>query len=226
MLISVDGKISTGSTDVLDFDSDFANIEYLKQGKKQFHELEQQTDLHNLNSGKVFAKMGANEGVMFQEKIPVTFVLIDSKPHLTKSGVEHLLEKTAGLILVTTKNDHPATKIEHENLSVIHFDLRINFEGLFSQLWSDFNVRKLTIQSGGTLNAVLTRDKLIDEVSIVIAPLLVGGEDTPSLIDGPSLTKISELKELTMLELAHVKPLRNSYLHLVYKVRANSGLAT
>jgi riboflavin biosynthesis pyrimidine reductase len=35
----------------------------------------------------------------------------------------------------------------------------------------------MTIQSGGTLNAKWVRLGLVDEVSVVIAPLLVGGKD-------------------------------------------------
>ena len=45
MLISVDGKISTGSTDELDVDQDFPKIAGLKEGLHQYYEIEQTTDL-------------------------------------------------------------------------------------------------------------------------------------------------------------------------------------
>lgn len=61
MLTSVDGKISTGSTDKLDVDKDFPKIGGIKEGLKQYYEIEQTTDLYSLNSGRVMAKVGANK---------------------------------------------------------------------------------------------------------------------------------------------------------------------
>ena len=45
MLISVDGKISTGATDDLDVDKDFPQIAGVSEGLHQYYEIEQTTDL-------------------------------------------------------------------------------------------------------------------------------------------------------------------------------------
>ena len=45
MLMSVDGKISTGSTDEMDVDKDFPKIDGVKEGLHQYYEIEQTTDL-------------------------------------------------------------------------------------------------------------------------------------------------------------------------------------
>lgn len=45
------------------------------------------------------------------------------------------------------------------------------------------------------------RENLIDYVNIVIAPLLVGGSDTSTLIDGKSISDVSELNKLRALKL-------------------------
>ena len=84
MLSSVDGKISTGSTDNLDVDKDFPTISGVKEGLYQYYEIEQTTDLWSLNSGRVQAKIGVNTRP-FPEKSPVSFVIIDNK-HLTERG--------------------------------------------------------------------------------------------------------------------------------------------
>ena len=89
---------------------------------------------------------------------------------------------------------------------------------LFRKLKQDFGVKRMTIQTGGTLNAVFLREKLIDKLSIVVAPTLIGGKDTPSLIDGKSLSSIHELPNLKALKLISVKKLNDSYLHLKYDV--------
>jgi 2,5-diamino-6-(ribosylamino)-4(3H)-pyrimidinone 5'-phosphate reductase len=61
MLSSVDGKISTGASDALEADSGFSIIGGVRQGLRQYYEIEQTTDLWSLNSGRVQAKMGVNE---------------------------------------------------------------------------------------------------------------------------------------------------------------------
>ena len=72
MLMSVDGKISTGASDSLDVDKDFPKITGVKEGLHQYYEIEQTTDLWSLNSGRVQAKIGANTKDMPQ-KTPVSF---------------------------------------------------------------------------------------------------------------------------------------------------------
>ena len=71
---------------------------------------------------------------------------------------------------------------------------------LFRKLKQDFGVKRITIQTGGTLNAVFLREKLIDKLSIVVAPTLIGGKDTHSLIDGKSLSSIRELPNVKALK--------------------------
>lgn len=56
MLMSVDGKISTGATDDLDVDKDFPKIMGVQEGLHQYYEIEQTTDLWSLNSGRVQEK--------------------------------------------------------------------------------------------------------------------------------------------------------------------------
>ncbi len=81
-----------------------------------------------------------------------------------------------------------------------------------------YNIERITIQSGGTLNCELLRKKLIDYVNIVIAPLLVGGSSTSTLIDGKSISKVEELNILKALKLIECNVLENSYVQLKYRV--------
>ncbi len=85
----------------------------------------------------------------------------------------------------------------------------------------NYNVVKITIQSGGTLNCEFLRNNLIDYVNIVVAPILVGGASTNTLIDGKSISKVEELNKLKALELLECNVLKNSYIQLKYKVLNN-----
>lgn len=221
MLTSVDGKISTGSSDYLDVDKDYKNIPGLKEGLQQYYDLEQRTDLFSFNTGRVFAKIGVNEKTDEPQKLPVSFVVIDSRPHLTSSGVVYLAKKSQKLFVVTTNVQHPAFLLTqtHQNIEVILYENKIDFTNLFLKLYLEYGVEKLTIQSGGTLNTTLVREGLVDRVLLVVAPALIGGANTSTLMDGESLHAENELTKIKTLEIVQAKPLDNSYLLLEYKVK-------
>ena len=215
LLSSVDGKISTGATDELDVDRDFPKIAGVREGLHQYYEIEGTTDLWSLNTGRVQAKMGVNEKPL-PEKSPVSFVLVDSK-HLTEGGVRYFSRLSDKLVLITTNKEHPAFVVDAENLHIIYQD-ELSLADALRALKSDFGCERLTIQSGGTLNALFLREKLIDYVDIVVAPVLIGGKDTATVIDGASLTSPSELSALGALALEECTVLDDSYVRLRYKV--------
>ncbi len=219
ILMSLDGKISTGDNDSLDFDRDLPRIPDINDGLYQYYELEGDTDLYSLNTGRVMAKVGANEEMDETDKLPVSFIFIDNKPHLNLTGIENFIRKSSQLFIITTNESHPAFEMEDtENLEIIHYQGEIDFTDLFRRLKEDCGVDRITVQSGGTLNAVLLREGLIDKVSVVIAPCLIGGKDTPSLVDGESLHSVEELHKIKVLKLKDCKVLDGSYLHLQYEV--------
>ena len=216
MISSLDGKISTGSVDDRDIDKDFPKIKGVKEGLKQYYELEQKTDLHSLNTGRVMAKIGVNSKKEQPKKIPVTFVIVDNK-HLDKNGITYLTRWLKKLYLVTTNKNHPAFKDNATNLEVIYYK-KLNFKDLFEKLKQEYKINRLTLQSGGTLNSILLRDGLIDCISLVIAPCLIGGSETSTLIDGKSLISEKDLKHIKALKLIKCQKLKDSYLNLTYKV--------
>lgn len=89
----------------------------------------------------------------------------------------------------------------------MHYEERINFADLFRKLKVEYKAGKLTIQLGGALNATSVREGLIDRVLLVVAPALIGGSKTVTLIDGDSLHTPDELFTIKTLELIQVKPL-------------------
>jgi len=217
MLMSVDGKISTGDNDERDTDKDFPKIDGVKEGRQQYYDLEQETDLWSLNTGRVMAKIGVNEKVDEPEKMPVNFVLIDNN-HLTEKGLKYMANKANKLVVATANLNHPAAKMSLDNFEVIMFKNQVDFKDLFAKLKSDYGCDRLTIQSGGTLNSVLLRDGLVDHLSVVIAPCLIGGKDTATLVDGESLHSESDLLKIRPLQLVECKKLKNSYINLKYDV--------
>lgn len=214
MLSSVDGKISTGEGDALDFDQDFPNVAGVAEGLQQYYDIEQTTDLWSLNTGKVQAKIGVNTRALPQ-KSPVSFVMIDNH-HLTAHGIAYFCALSQTFVLVTTNKQHPAFACNASNLKILHQET-LDLHAMLSDL-KKLGCERLTIQSGGTMNGLFLREKLFDFVDIVVAPVLVGGKNTPTLIDGETLSCTTELSKLGVLELQSATPLQNSYLRLQYKV--------
>lgn len=205
---------------MLDVDQDFKRIHGIKEGLKQYYDLEKTTDLFSFNSGRVMAKIGVNTRTEEPEKMGCSFIIIDNSPHLTDAGVTYLSKWVKTLFLVTTNPNHPSFKLKNslDNITTILYKDTIDFTDLFEQMKNNYQAQRVTIQSGGALNAQLLKSNLIDEVSIVIAPCLVGGSDTTTLVDGPSHQTESSLLNIRPLKLIEAKTLSNSYLHLRYSI--------
>ena len=217
MLMSVDGKISTGATDDMDVDKDFPRIPGVGEGLHQYYAIEQTTDLWSLNTGRVQAKMGVNEKPM-PAKSPVSFVLVDST-HLTEHGVRYFCALSQKFVLITTNRAHPAFGVKESNLHVIYQE-ELSLPAALAALREDYGCERLTVQSGGTLNGLFLREKLIDFVDLVVAPVLVGGKNTSTLIDGKDILTEEELNALGVLTLESCEVLEASYLRLRYRVIA------
>ena len=215
MLASVDGKISTGATDALDVDQDFPMIAGVKEGLHQYYEIEQTTDLWSLNSGRVQAKIGANTKPL-PKKSPVSFVLIDQK-HLNERGVRYFCALAKEFVLITTNPEHPAFAVKESNLHII-LQTELSLKNALATLKTTYGCERLTVQSGGTLNALFLKEKLFNFIDIVVAPVLIGGKDTASIIDGASLMQKEDLGQLGVLKLIDCAALEDSYVRLRYQV--------
>jgi len=221
MIQSLDGKISTGDNDSLDIDKDLSRIVGIKEGLYQYYDLEKKTDLVSLNSGRVQVKVGVNERKWTRkEHDDVSFIIIDSRPHLDKNGVEYFAKRSKIFYVITTNKNHPAflLKNKYSNIKILFYEKNIDFVDAFNTLKQKYGIQNITIQTGGTLNAELLKLKLIDRISIVIAPCLIGGRNTQSLIGGESSHTGIDLKHIKSLSLKKCDILKNSYLHLQYDV--------
>lgn len=218
MLQSLDGKISTGSSDLTDFDSDFPNIEGLREGLQQYYDIEKTTGYWSLCTGRTQAKIGVNTKEPGENR-GFSFVVLDTN-HLEVKGVQYLCSIVDNLVVVTTNTNHPAYSVKADNLYVMLMQ-DMNLRSILEMLHDKFDISNIVIQSGGTLNAEFVKQGLIDYVDIVVAPVLVGGKDTPTTVDGESRTSKAELNTLGILELEKITPLKDSYIRLGYKVRHN-----
>lgn len=220
MLMSIDGKISTGESDAFDFDADIPKIKSIVDGLHQYYDIEKTTDLWSLNTGRVFNKLGYNGDIEVQ-RVDANFIIIDNV-HLKIKGIVNLSKKVNKLVLVTSNLRHPAIrrKLDEkiDNLSILYYDTKIDLKLLMEDMYRLYRCESITIQSGSTLNSELFKHRLIDKLDIVIAPFIVGGKGTPTLVGGEGLKSIEEVVDLNTFKLNQMAWLDNSYIRLQYSL--------
>jgi len=92
-----------------------------------------------------------------------------------------------------------------------HVDLRAALEELNAR----YGIKVVRVDSGGQLNGVLFRAGLVDEVSVLVNPCLVGGTSPRSIFVAPDLTSSDGVIPLKLL---HVETLQDNVVWLRYEV--------
>ena len=92
---------------------------------------------------------------------------------------------------------------------------RVDFRIALAELKARYGIGTVQVDSGGTLNGVLLRAGLVDEVSMVISPRLVGGAEARSMYRAPELTSP---EGVIGVKLIHLERLRGDLVWLRYEV--------
>ena len=88
----------------------------------------------------------------------------------------------------------------------------INLKRVLAKLRSRFGIRTLLLEGGGKINGTFLAADVIDELSVLIAPVAVGAVGTPTLFDvGPESARHK-------LRLISVKKLERNIVWLRYKL--------
>ena len=92
----------------------------------------------------------------------------------------------------------------------------VDMHAALEALRARYKVKKVRADCGGTLNGVLLRAGLVDEVSLIVNPSLVGGRSPVSIFVGEHL----DSPELAVrVRLTHMEKLKGGAVWLRYKVR-------
>jgi 2,5-diamino-6-(ribosylamino)-4(3H)-pyrimidinone 5'-phosphate reductase len=122
-------------------------------------------------------------------------------------------------VLVLGSNSTPQTYLDELQKQQIEYiiagrervDLRAALEGLNVR----HGVSLVRVDSGGTLNGALLRAGLVNEISLLIHPNLVGGTTPNTLFQAPDLTSAAGV---ICLHLTHLEQLAGEVVWLRYKV--------
>ena len=201
---SVDGRITTSpGRNVMEWTETGVDGE----ANRIAHRLYDELGCDALIGGSESLLVYGNHWVELDTPIPApkamdTFVVIDGRGRIE-------WQYTKGLIVVTRSDVAPAyvRQLEDKQIYYIqagtgdHVDLVLALEALY-----ELGVRRLGLTGGGGLNGACLRAGLIDEVSVVFSPVIVGGTYTPTLFD---CEDAADVLALTRLRLLSTRPVGN-----------------
>lgn len=98
---------------------------------------------------------------------------------------------------------------------IIVGDDRVDLCAALEELNARFGVKAIRVDSGGALNGALLRAGLIDEVSVLITPTLVGGSTPRSIFTAPDLTSPDGVVSLKLIQ---VEQLRGETVWVRYEI--------
>jgi 2,5-diamino-6-(ribosylamino)-4(3H)-pyrimidinone 5'-phosphate reductase len=93
---------------------------------------------------------------------------------------------------------------------------KIDLAMALEELNTRFGVGKVLVDSGGILNGVLLRDGLVDEVSTLVYPTLVGGTSPKTFFVAPDVADAGQLLQLRLIH--HEQVRSDGALWLKYRV--------
>lgn len=78
-------------------------------------------------------------------------------------------------------------------------DKRVDLKSLMNYLHEE-GIEKLMLEGGATLNFSMIKSGLIDEISICVAPMVVGGADAKTFFDGDGFNTMDESVKLELID--------------------------
>jgi len=205
--MSLDGKTALPSGKQLRLSSD--------EDMKRVHELRHQCDAVLVGIGTVLAdnpKLTVKDCYVPRPKQPVRVVL-DSRGR-TPADALVLNDVASTIICVGPKVKLSAS---HDRVEVVHCPIddknHLELSSVLEELYKR-GIRTVLVEGGGTVLRSFIEMDFIDELYVYVAPVVVGGERTPTLVKGPGL---HDEKDLIKLHLENCSHLGNGIL-LHYKL--------
>lgn len=143
------------------------------------------------------------------------WIIVDTKGKL--KGLMHMYRRFEYCkeVIVLLSADSPIDYInylkERGYEYIISGKDQIDFPVALDMLYNKYNIKTILTDTGGTLNSVLLEKKLVDELSLIIAPFIVG-EKSQYLFK--SLRNNNDLN----LKLNRVEVLEKNYVFIRYDV--------
>ncbi|KFM20460.1 25-diamino-6--pyrimidinone 5'-phosphate reductase protein [Marine Group I thaumarchaeote SCGC AAA799-D07] len=195
--ISLDGKLATRTGD-----SKLSS----KKDKIRVHKLRSKIDaiLVGKNTVKVDDPLLTVHRI--KGKNPIRVILDPGATISTSSRILRTCSKIPTIIVVTKK----ASKKKLQRLKKFPITVqicgnkKINMKKLF-KLLKQKNIKNLLVEGGGITNWAFVKENMIDEAIITITPYILGGNLSPTLVDGNGFSLIRKSLKLKLKKVTKIK---------------------
>ena len=164
-----------------------------------------------------------DEGVIKPPQVDPTdtrplLVVVDSRGRVRNW---HQLRKASywrdfiALCSQSTQKEHLEYLEKRHIRTIVAGDDRVDLRTALEELNRDYGVSTVRVDSGGTLNGVLLREGLVDEVSVLVHPYLVGGMTPRSIYRTSGL---AESEQSIPLRLVYLEKLKKDLIWMRYEV--------
>lgn len=122
-----------------------------------------------------------------------TRIIIDSKARIPlNSRIIESSKKIQTIIVVThDASSRKIKEIENKGAHVlVSGNGKVNIRNLFQQL-EKIGLKKIIVEGGGEINWSVLKLGLVNELVVTISPIVIGGRDAKTLVEGKGFTNIS-----------------------------------
>ena len=127
-------------------------------------------------------------------------IVVDSKARMPLTA--DLFKKGTGKRIIVVSKAAPMERVEalKEKADVIVAgDEEVDLAEMAREL-KKRGIRRLMVEGGATLNWAMARAGLVDQVSVFIGNLIIGGKDAPTFMDGEGISDRAEAMELQLIK--------------------------
>lgn len=210
--MTLDGKIAT--------ETGSSNISG-KKDLERVHEIRKECDGIMVGIGTVIAddpRLTVHKIDAKPEDNPIR-VVVDSK---CRTPADARITNSDAKTIIAGANEYKEDFMKSETYKTLKGrgvkfffsgDKRVDLKALMSYLHEE-GIEKLMLEGGATLNFSMIKAGLIDEISICVAPMVVGGANSKTFFDGDGFNTMDESVKLKLID---YYPLDKDFI-LNYKV--------
>ena len=118
------------------------------------------------------------------------------------TNAEIFKRKHSPIIILTTlrAGEKRLNKLRELAEVAVFGEKEIDFPAAFRWLRKQWGVKRLLCEGGGELHGSLMCAGLVDELHLTLCPTIFGGRTSPTIADGPGITKIADALHLQLTE--------------------------
>lgn len=132
-------------------------------------------------------------------------IIIDSNAKIPLTSKIVNTARNIDTILITTENasNKRISRLKEKNIHIISIkskDGKVDVKRAFERLEEEFHLKSILVEGGGEINWSVIKDNIFDDLMISIAPIIIGGSKSTSLVDGAGFVNINKCCKLRLIK--------------------------